>query len=361
MIQNVFVLGATGKVGSVLVKQMLENDVDASKHENPTKIVGLASSKNYLFSANGLSKQECLNFIEKKGSFNQFNDLLDFLPIVSKSGISVVFADATALHDLDFHKAVSQAQGLGLVTANKLPLVDCSFDEFKEMTKSPSSYGYRCSVMAGAESINFIQDLRDVSDEIRSVSGCFSGTLAFICTQLSQERKFSEIVKEAQEKGYTEPHPKDDLNGMDVARKLLIMSRTAGFNVNMEDIVLSPFIPEKYLSENNVSVFLDSLRQLDEEFLQRIKKAKQNGLVLRYVAQLIVENNKPRLSVGLKEVPKDSSLGTLNGTSNKITVVSDSYPESGPYVVEAPGAGPKITAQNIRRDLLNQLKGRKVF
>ncbi|MBI5635965.1 hypothetical protein HY993_03320 [Candidatus Micrarchaeota archaeon] len=365
MIQNVFVIGATGKVGSAAVKQILDKDVDPVKHDNPTRIAGVASSESYLFSPNGLGRQECLDFAEKKAGSNsggrQYGDLLELLQVVSKAGIGVVFVDATALHDLKFHKAVSQAKGLGMVTANKLPLVDCSFAEFEELTHSPSSYGYRCSVMAGAESVSLLQDLRDVSDPIHSLSGCFSGTLGFICTQLSKERKLSEIVVEAKEKGYTEPHPRDDLNGMDVSRKLLILARTAGFNVSMGDVALSPFIPEKYFGEEDPRAFADSLKELDEEFLQRIRQAKESGLVLRYVAQLNVAGGKPSLSVSLKEVPKDGPLGSLNGTSNKITVISGAYPANSPYVVEAPGAGLEVTAQNIRRDLLAQLQGRKIL
>ena len=161
---------------------------------------------------------------------------------------------------------------------------------------------------------------------------------------MEKGKLFSEIVNKAKDLGYTEPNVADDLNGKDVAKKILILARTAGFDINFEDIQLEPFIPENYL-EN-----IDNISELNDYFKEKVIQASSKGCVLRYVARF--EGNK--IKVGLEEVKKDSPLGILNETLNKL-VITTSY---GTYTIEAPGAGLEITAQNIRRDLLHQLDNR---
>ena len=358
MIQNVFIIGATGKVGKELVSQIVEKDLDNKTHINPTRIIGLASSSNFLFSEKGLSKEKCLDFSERKGNLEKYGSLHELLEIVRSiktyEGNNLVFIDVTSSKDIsDFHLKIIRETSFGIVTANKNPLALSDYKTFQELIKEPSRYGYRCSVMAGAGVIDYIQDLRDVDDSPRLIEGCFSGTNGFILSELENGKKFSTILKEAVKMGYTEPHPRDDLNGLDVAKKLLILARTSGNNVNMKDIKLSSLIPEKYFSHNDIGEFLDSVKELDNIFSEKVIRAKEKGNVLRYIAKMCF----PKLSVSLEEVPKDSPLGSLKGTLNKIHLVS----RVGAYSVEAPGAGLEITAQNIRRDLLQQLKGRKLI
>ncbi len=368
MLQNVIVVGACGKVGSTLVRQIFERkDFDSKVHTNPTRIIGLVSYSDYLFNSKGISQKDCLEFTARKEDFSKKPVLDKVISIAKKTKFpkreEVVFVDVTASKQmLSFHQDIIRKTKFSLVTANKNPLALCSFEEFKELTKSPARYSYRCSVMAGAESINFVQDLKDLNDSPTLIQGCFSGTLALICNELEKGKLLSEIIKEAKEKGYTEPHPRDDLNGLDVARKILILARTAGYNVNLDDIQLEPFIPKNYFEKESIEEFIKTTKELDEEYSKKVKNASKKGSVLRYIAELESVNGKPKMSISLKEVPKDSVLGLLKGTSNKIVVISKAYPKSTPYVVEAPGAGLEVTAQNIRRDLLSQLlPKRKVF
>ena len=361
MYQNVFIIGATGNVGRTLVSQIMNNgDEDKKKHINPTRIVGLASSSNYLYSPEGLSKKICLDFSSRTGKSERYESLKNILEEVrSKQKDNLVFIDVTASNDItDFHTDVIEKSKFGMVTANKNPLTSCDYKTFQKLTERTRKYGYRCSVMAGAEAITFLQDLRDVNDPPKIIQGCFSGTLGYITSEFKKGRKISEIVSEAKAKGYTEPHPRDDLNGLDVAKKLLILARTSGHDVNMENITISPFIPKEYLSQENVKVFLRSIKKLDDDFTSRVNGIIRKGKVLRYVAKMDNTNDNLKLSVSLREVPKDSSLGSLNGTSNKITITSNTYSQKIPYSIEAPGAGLEVTAQNIRRDLLSQLEGR---
>ena len=166
------------------------------------------------------------------------------------------------------------------------------------------------------------------------------------------------FVRKARDEGYTEPHPRDDLNGLDVARKLVILARTAGYPVNLEDVKVNPLIPKEYLQEDNVEKFLDQLTKLDEEFMREINIPRLNGLVPRYIARMYFESNKPVLEVELKNIPKQSPLGQLEGTLNKIVIKSEAYDIG--YSIEARGAGLDVTARNIRRDLLHLLKERRI-
>ena len=167
-------------------------------------------------------------------------------------------------------------------------------------------------------------------------------------------------MKDARMKGYTEPHPRDDLNGVDVARKLLILSRTAGFRIRMEDVKVEPFIPRTYLNESDIDKFLEAIGGLDNHFRERVLALAKEGKVLRYVGRLTVEGGKPLARVGIEETGKGGTLGMLKGRDNKVAIVTKSYPSERPYRIEVPGAGLEITAQNIRRELLYLLENRIV-
>mgnify|MGYP001606057541 FL=1 len=213
--------------------------------------------------------------------------------------------------------------------------------------------------MAGAEAVDKIRDLRDLGDLPIEIFGCFSGTLGYICTEMKKGRKLSEIVMEARKLGYTEPHPADDLDGGDVERKIIILSRTAGFDVSNARVQRTSFIPDEYLIEKNIEMFLNNLNSLDAPFSERVSRAKDKNEVLRYIAKFDNSTEHQSITVGLNEVSRESQLGFLNGTANKVVIRTKTY-NSLPYCVEAPGAGLEITAQNIRRDLLDQLVNRVI-
>jgi homoserine dehydrogenase len=366
MIQDLFIMGATGKVGRTLVNQIIEKkDIDPNVHANPTRIVGLASSKDFVFSPKGLAPSESYDFVNKCHEYKECSDFDELISLANNDykhdESTLVFIDVTALNEAmtKFHLKVLKESPFGVVTANKNPIALSDYSIFQQLTKIPNRYGYRCSVMAGAEAVTFLRDIRDVNDYPQGIQGCFSGTLGYITSELEKGRRFSEILKEATKKGYTEPDPRDDLNGLDVARKLIVLARTAGYPIGMKNLNVEPFIPKEYFSNQGVNDFLESTPNLDAEFEKKVNHAKERGLTLRYVARMDAKQEVPKLAVSLKEVPIKSPLGSLKGTSNKIVVVSSVYPEDTPYSVEAPGAGLEVTAQNIRRDLLYLLKGRR--
>ena len=272
--QDVFIIGATGNVGRTLVRQIFERgDTDNGRHANPTRIVGLASSRKFVFSSYGLTEALCYGFADKKEEgieCRAYANLDEILRTVIDgyrgAQETCAFVDVTAVNEamLGFHQNVINNTSFGIVTANKNPIAQSNCRQFSELTKMPGRYGYRCSVMAGAEAVTLLQDLKDVNDSPTRIRGCFSGTLGYINSELDKGGRFSDIVKEAKEKGYTEPDPRTDLGGFDVARKLVVLARTAGFAVELTDIEVEPFVPKEYLSHGSVGDFLISIKQSKE-------------------------------------------------------------------------------------------------
>ena len=205
MYQDVFIIGTTGNVGRTLVKQIIEKDMDCKKHVNPTRIIGVASSTQYLFLKNGLTKEGWFNFSKDSKRYNSLDELLIKANSIKKGNKIITFIDVTSSKDIvDFHLKVIRKTDFGIVTANKNPLTLSDYKTFQELIKEPDRYGYRCSVMAGAGVIDYIQDLRDVGDLPTSIEGCFSGTNGFILSELEKGKKFSKTLKEAVERGYTQ-------------------------------------------------------------------------------------------------------------------------------------------------------------
>lgn len=371
MIQDVFIIGATGKVGKRLVQQFIEKqDTNAQIHENPTRIIGLASSTHFIYDfgpdLTGISQEKAYNFSQNRNyrGATAYTDLTNIIESVNTDypheESSLVFIDVTAAKEdmLKFHTDIIRHTPYNIVTANKNPIALSDYATFQELTENPQRYGYRCSVMAGSEAVPYLQDLRDLNDKLISIQGCFSGTLGFICSELEKNKKLSEIVKDAYNRGYTEPHPRDDLNGLDVSQKLVILARTAGYPINMENVNVEPLLPSDYLQEENVDLFLRSLAKLDNPFAKDMNVLLLNGFVPRYIAAMGFEDFTPKLDVKLMNVPKQSPLGSLEGTLNKIVIVSEAYDVG--YSIEARGAGLDVTARNIRRDLLHLLKERRI-
>lgn len=361
MYQNIFILGATGKVGSTLLRQVFDmGDTDPRLHANPTRIVGLASSSSVVFSKKGIGRKAAFEFVRnKKGAtYKDLNGLLT----LAKNSDDLVFVDVTALNEpmIAFHKNVIGKTPHSIVTANKNPIAYSDYKTFTFLTREPRRYGYRCSVMAGADAVPFLRDLRDVRDRPVHIEGCFSGTLGYISSMLEKDIPFSNVLARALRNGYTEPDPRDDLSGFDVARKLVVLARSAGVPVALKDVRVQPFIPRRYFRKESVDTFMRRAKELDRHFAQEIRKARKHGSVLRYVATMRMKGNTPDLSVGLQEVAANSQLGTLQGTLNKILVVSKIYGKENPYSVQGPGAGLEVTAQNIRRDLLYLIERRIV-
>ncbi len=378
--QNVVVLGGSGNVGREFMSQVIQHDTAFSnKHLNPTNIIALTNSKGFWFNRHGLeiqrqpenihkwkdSKDSFISYMNDTDQYQEYNNLSELLKLVKDEGMSgeITFVDITAGKDelRDFHLKIINDSSENIITANKNPLSIFPTDVFRILTRYRERYGFLCTVMAGANAVSNLLDYYDTSEIVKKIEACFSGTLGYLCAELEKgERDFSEILDDAKKMGYTEPHPKDDLNGLDVARKLIICARTFGHNVSMSDIELEGFINDSYLNIDDINEFMGSVKGADREMKDKFASAKSNGKTLRYVARFeLRENGDSIFKVGLREVLPDSPLGSLKGSSNKVIVETDIFNGDKKYIIESPGAGPDVTAWGLRRELLSRLKGRK--
>lgn len=238
------------------------------------------------------------------------------------------------------------------VMANKKPLTG-PLQDFRQLL-SPEfrgSVGYESTVGAGTPFVAPIRRLVAAGDVIHKVEGTFSGTMGYLMAGLqSGEKKWSALVAEAHGLGYTEPDPRDDLSGTDVARKALIIARTLGWDFEMSDIAIEACYP-KSLADVTVDEFKAGIAAEDEVYAAKRAEAAKEGKVLRYVATI----TKNELAVKLLPVPEDSALGMLRGSDNMMTITSAAYPIS-PLVVQGAGAGDHTTAIGVVADMVQILE-----
>jgi aspartokinase/homoserine dehydrogenase 1 len=239
--------------------------------------------------------------------------------------------------------------GFHVVLANKRPLTvpQAEYDElFAAAREKRRALRYEATVGAGLPILDTLAKLRDAGDEVRSLLGCFSGTLGYLMTQVEAGTRFSEAVARARALGYTEPDPRDDLLGRDVGRKALILARTLGLRLDLSDVTLTPLFPPE-LDNPDPDAFVAGLAAIDADFATRAATAEREGKVLRYVVRITRE----RVTVGLETVEAASPLGRLRGTDNQIALYTRRY-ENNPLVVTGPGAGAEVTAAGVLNDIV---------
>ena len=237
-----------------------------------------------------------------------------------------------------------------IVLSNKKPLAG-RLKDFNDLHRiGKMRLFYETVVGAGLPVIQTLKNLIETGDEIIEINGCFSGTLGFICSQLSEGKLFSEAVLEAKNKGFTEPDPRDDLSGLDVARKALIISRIIGQKSELKDIEITGLYPVG-MQKLSLPDFLLRLKDLDHFYKRKVKQAKKKNKALRYVAKI----NPIEFSVKLQEVDALSDIGSLKGPDNLILFKTKRYFRN-PLVIKGPGAGGEVTAAGVFADILSIAK-----
>ena len=252
---------------------------------------------------------------------------------------------------------VLAARRLRVVSANKKPFADSSIATFASLARNPTSPArvrYEATVGAGLPVVATLSRLVGAHDRVGQVSGCLSGSLGYITSGLQAGQTFSSVVARAKKLGYTEPDPRDDLSGADVARKALILARTLGMDAELADVDVQPLCPPQ-LASLPLDEFMTVLPSLDSELASRAAAAAADGRVLRYVATVTPPTSSARdgrLTVGLVSVPASSPLGSLSGTDNLVEITTDVYPAGRPLVLRGAGAGTVATASGVLSDML---------
>jgi len=237
-------------------------------------------------------------------------------------------------------------QGVHVITPNK-HAGSGPLERYQSLQRQPAQFCYEATVGAGLPIITTLRDLVDTGDRVLAIDGILSGTLAFLFQRFDGSAPFSELVQDAMQRGFTEPDPRDDLSGLDVARKLVILARENGWRIGLDDVQLESLVPES-LRDVDKAAFLDRLPELDDQLGERLRAARGRGAVLRYVARLEAGG---KAVVGLREVAEDHALANIRPTDNVVQFTTERYRDN-PLVVRGPGAGPEVTAMGIFADLL---------
>src|SRR5215208_3069464 len=263
----------------------------------------------------------------------------------------VIVMDAGAGDETAPLDARALASGAGVVLSNKaplaLPLNNPLAAELWAATGPRGHLRYEATCGAGLPVISTLRSLLDSGDEPIEIVGALSGTLGAIFTDLGNRASFSQAVRSAKANGFTEPDPRDDLSGLDVARKALILARTIGRQVNLEEIAVENLVPEA-LQTVVVPEFMDRVGELDATWARRAETARAAGATLKYVATVPAAGP---IAVGVREVPASSLLGSLQGPENVVVIRTARY-DANPLTIVGPGAGAAVTAAGMTSDML---------
>ncbi len=349
---DVFLLGF-GRIGRSLSDLVSELPANGPK----VRIVGVADRSGVVFDAEGLSNHRLLTIAREKAKGHSLKHMEggkgeraeDAVKRALKHALShPVLVDVTADETSEVLRA-ALTSGMDVVLANKKPLAGSS-TAFEGLHGLAAQHGRRirheATVGAGLPVMDTFAKLLETGDEIVSIEGCVSGTLGFLMSQLEAGKKFSQALTAAMDAGYTEPDPRDDLSGADVARKALILGRLMGFKGEPASVVTESLVPAG-AGALPLKSFLSKLSGWDADWAERIRTARAKGQVFRYVATVTPR----RLRVGLTAVNSTSPFASLQGTDNQIVFTTTRYREH-PLVIRGPGAGPLVTAAGVLNDIL---------
>lgn len=346
---HVFSVG-TGNIGSTLFKQIQEqyaflldnNDIEI-------KVVGISNSRKMLFSGEGIDLANWKTVLEQSG---ELADLPAFVARTKAMNLpNCVFIDNTASELPTLYYRELFQSNISVVTCNKIANSG-RYSEYRDLKDTARKHGvdffYETNVGAGLPIVRVLRDLMLSGDRIIRIEAILSGTISYIFNNFSGDVSFHDIVKNAQQLGYTEPDPRDDLKGTDFMRKMLILARDAGYALEPEDVQLGGILPEACLRATTVDDFYRELQAADDYFNELKSKAQRENRVLRYIGKL----EAGRVSIALEFVDESHPFYALSGSDNIIAFTTERYKER-PLVVKGPGAGAEVTAAGVFADLVN--------
>ncbi len=345
---HIFMVGV-GLIGSTLIKQIMDQaDFLRETRALEIRIVGMINTKKMVFNENGIdlknwktslkeseTKADLKNFIAKMKQLNLTNS---------------IFVDNTADESIaTFYEEILDSS-ISISTPNKIA-TSSAYLQYQRLKTIAQKRGvqflYETNVGAGLPVISTLNDLIISGDQITKIEGVLSGSLSFIFNSYKEGTSFSAIVKEAQRRGYTEPDPRVDLNGLDVRRKLIILARESGYPIEAKEVVIENILPPACQQAPTVEAFFEELEKADDYFEKMRVKAEAAGKVLRMIAKL--DNGHP--SIGLEAVDASHPFYGLSGSDNMIVFTTERYKER-PLVVRGPGAGAEVTAAGVFAEII---------
>ena len=346
---NVFVCGV-GTVGAQLLEQIKQqhNTLLAQQHLQ-LNVVGIANSRTAIFNAEGLdlsNYREQLKLREKEGSSISIKQAALQMANLYNS----IFVDCTASAEVSSIYLSLLENNISVVTANKIA-ASSEYAHYMRLKQTALDRGvkflFETNVGAGLPIIGTINDLRNSGDKILRIEAVLSGTLNFIFNEIAADVPFSETIRRAKEQGYSEPDPRIDLSGKDVIRKLVILAREAGYQVEQDDVEKHLFVPEKYF-QGSVDDFWKTLPELDADFEARRKELEANGLHWRFVAKM----EEGKTCVSLETVDATHPFYQLEGSNNIILITTERYHDY-PMMIRGYGAGAGVTAAGVFANIMS--------
>ncbi len=338
---NIFLIGP-GLIGSELLNQM-----NALQNSN-LKLVGIANSKKSLIEPEGIDLANWKTLFDdnsKKSTSKQF-----FNSIIKNTKQNTVFVDCSANESIADEYEHLLEKGISVVTANKIANTK-SLSKFTRLqglsSKKGPQFHYETNVGAGLPVIETLKMLLATGDEILNIEGILSGSLSYLFNSFKEGVKFSDLVKKAGSLGYLEPDPRIDLSGMDVARKILILARECGSQLELSDIDVGTFLPNSCERTKDVDHFFRELEKSDNYFNDLLSRVESAGKVLRYIATF--ENNS--IQVGLRQIDQQHPFYNLDVTDNIVAFTTRRYNKTA-LVIRGPGAGAEVTAAGVLADIL---------
>ncbi|WP_350286984.1 bifunctional aspartate kinase/homoserine dehydrogenase I [uncultured Croceitalea sp.] len=344
---NLFVMGV-GNVGKRFLEQVKQqHNYLKEELKLNIRVIGISNSRTMVFNDDGIALDNW------SGSLAQGRpaDTEQFIKEVKKRNYrNSIFVDNTASDDIAKSYASYLSNSIAVVTCNK---VACSseyaiYSKLKALSKKYNApFLFETNVGAGLPIIDTLKHLIASGDKVNKIQAVLSGSLNFVFNNYDEKTTFHDVVKQAQEEGYTEPDPTIDLSGVDVMRKILILARESGYELELSDIANDAFLPDESLQTKTNESFFESLKKYEPDFQNRYAQANNKDCKLKYVAQF--ENGKAK--VGLQEIPKGHDFYHLEGSDNIVLFYTQRYPEQ-PLIIKGAGAGADVTASGIFADIV---------
>lgn len=346
---HVFCLG-TGNIGKTLFRQLLSQTPFLAKNNDlEVKVMGISNTRKMLLSDKGIDLGDWENSLYQDG---ETADLQAFINRMKAMNLpNCVFVDNTAsANPINYYQKVLESS-ISVVTCNKIGN-SSDYEQYAAFKHAARKYGvdfyYETNVGAGLPIIRTLKDLMVSGDKVARIEAILSGTISFIFNNFNEDVAFHDVVKQAQDLGYTEPDPRDDLNGKDFMRKMLILARDAGYHLEGEDVEIESMLPASCLTAPTVADFYQELESNKDYFEQLKKQAQESGKVLRYIGKL----EEGKVAITLQMVDDSHPFYMLSGSDNIISFTTDRYKER-PLVVKGPGAGAEVTAAGVFADIIN--------